>query len=70
MSRAPRPNLTLPKHWTPAQALAAFELLDLLRDAIWTMHGPAIQRAMRNDRRPCDPRQLHIDLDSDGDDPF
>lgn len=57
----------LPEHWTPKQALAAFELLDLLRDQLWAQYGPEIQRAHRRDRTPReDPRQLPIPL---GDDP-
>ena len=39
----------LPDHWTPAQALAVFELINLLRDQIWLAYGPAIQCALRDD---------------------
>jgi hypothetical protein len=56
--------IQLPDHWTPAQALAAFELIDLLRDQLWLAYGPAIQRAMRDDRLPHNPVQ------SDTDPPF
>lgn len=44
----------IPDHWTPDQALAVFELIDLLRDQIWLAYGPAIQRASREDRLPND----------------
>ncbi|HXR35790.1 MAG TPA: hypothetical protein VN754_07575 [Candidatus Binataceae bacterium] len=48
---APAPHpIALPDHWTPTQALAAFELIDLLRDQLWRVYGPDIQRAMREDQ--------------------
>lgn len=43
--------LDLPDHWTPDQALAVFEFIDLLRDPIWDAYGPAIQHALREDQR-------------------
>ena len=69
---SPRPHL-LPDRWTPAQALAAFEMLDLLRDQLWLAYGPAIQRALRADLKPPrhhsdqprDPRQLALPFDPD-----
>ena len=62
-----RGHTLLPDQWTPKQAMAAFELLDLLRDELWAQYGPAIQRAHRHDRTPRpDPRQLPIPL---GDEP-
>jgi hypothetical protein len=48
--------LELPAHWTPEQALAVFEVLDMLRDQLWAAYGPEIQRALREDRvtqQPC-----------------
>jgi hypothetical protein len=64
MSTARRP-LTLPETWSPEQALAAFELIDLVRDHLWAAYGPAIQQALRDDLLQPDPRQLPIDLDGD-----
>ena len=56
----------LPDHWSPKQALAAFELLDLLREELWAHYGREIQRAIRRDRVPAaDPRQLPIPLTDD-----
>jgi hypothetical protein len=52
----------IPNHWTPAQALAVFELIDLLRDQIWLAYGPAIQHAIRDDRQPN--HQSHDDTDT------
>jgi hypothetical protein len=59
-----RPPL-LPDHWTPAQALAVFEMIDLLRDQLWLAYGTDIQLAMRDDQQHSDPRQLRIPLDPD-----
>ena len=42
----------LPDHWTPDQALAVFEMIDLLRDQMWRTYGQDIQRALREDRLP------------------
>ena len=62
--------LPLPRHWTPPQALAALELLDLLRDRLWALYGLDIQQAWRDEHLPpIDPRQLCIPLDPDND-PF
>ncbi|MEO7954732.1 MAG: hypothetical protein ABIR35_11675 [Polaromonas sp.] len=38
----------LPSHWTPAQALAVFECLELLRDQLWLTYAAEIQHAWRN----------------------
>jgi hypothetical protein len=51
MKSAPAPTATppwattivIPTTWTPEQALAVFELLDDLRDRLWTLHGSQIQ---------------------------
>jgi hypothetical protein len=65
MTPAPRWPRFLPEHWTPAQALAAFEMIDLLRDQLWLAYGTDIQLAMRDDQQHPDPRQLSMPLDSD-----
>ena len=36
--------------WTPAQALAVFDVIDALRDQLLDLNGPQIQLAIRNDR--------------------
>jgi len=36
--------------WTPAQALAVMELLDDLRDRLWTHYGLGIQNLLRKQR--------------------
>ncbi len=62
---APDPHrIDLPAHWTPEQALAVFEIIELLRDQLWAVYGPAIQHALRADLRtdaPAAPRALSYD---------
>ena len=43
----PTAAFTLPSHWSPKQALAVFECLELLRDQLWLAYGPDIQHAER-----------------------
>lgn len=43
--------LDLPEHWSPEQALAVFEFIELLRDQLWASYGSAIQHALREDQR-------------------
>jgi len=38
----------VPDDWSPDQALAIFELLDLLRDLVCDRYGALIQDAMRS----------------------
>lgn len=49
--------LTIPDHWTPEIALAVFEMIDDLRDQIWSKYGSAIQDDLRRQTNPdqaCD----------------
>ena len=39
----------IPDWWTPEQALAVFELLDDLRDTLWTIHGCRIQHLLQQE---------------------
>ena len=41
---------TVDDNWTPEQALAAWELLDDLRDRVGTHYGLALQKLMREQR--------------------
>jgi len=41
-------TFALPSHWSPKQALAVFECLELMRDQLWLAYGPEIQRAWRD----------------------
>ena len=36
-------NVEIPATWTPEQALAVFELLDEIRDKIWSRYGAQLQ---------------------------
>jgi hypothetical protein len=57
--------LTLPEHWTPTEALAVFEMIDLLRDQIWSCYGHDIQHELREQIDQPDLRQLHLPFDSE-----
>ena len=52
----------LPLHWTPEQALAVFECLQALREALWTVYGPQVQQAWRDQLMP-DGRPPEFDPD-------
>ena len=39
----------LPAHWTAVQALAVYEVLDDLRDLVWSGYAKKIQQAARLD---------------------
>ena len=45
----------IPRHWTPEQALAVFECLQLLREALWEAYGPEVQQAWREQLMPDGP---------------
>ena len=38
-------------HWSPEQALAVFECLHALREALWAVYGPQVQQAWRDQLR-------------------
>jgi hypothetical protein len=44
--------LEIPDHWNPQTALAVFELIDDLRNQIWSQYGPAIQDELRRQIEP------------------
>jgi len=43
-------ELPIDPNWSPDQALAVIELLDDLRDRIWTHYDIALQQKLRDDR--------------------
>lgn len=45
----------VPRHWTPEQALAVFECLQVLRHALWSAYGPEVQQAWREQLVPGGP---------------
>ena len=67
MSRRRRHRTALlPDHWSPKQALAAFELIEWLRDQLWQQYHGSILRALRADRKTrTDPAQAPIPNDNE-----
>ena len=55
----------MPLHWTPEQALAVFECLQALREALWIAYGHQVQQAWRDQLVPDGPMP-----EFDGDAPF
>ena len=49
------PEGIVPLHWTPEQALAVFECLQALREALWHVYGPQVQQAWRDQLGPDGP---------------
>ena len=46
----------IPGHWTPEQALAAWECLHAMREALWSLYGPQMQQAWAAQLAPTAPR--------------
>jgi hypothetical protein len=40
-------TIDIPRIWTPEQALALFELIDDLRDKVWSLYADQIQGLLR-----------------------
>jgi hypothetical protein len=51
-SSSTTPAPAVPLHWTPEQALAVFECLHAMRQALWTAYGPQVQQAWRDQLMP------------------
>ena len=49
------PAVVLPLHRTPEQALAVFECLQAMRQALWAIYGPQVQQAWRDQLVPDGP---------------
>lgn len=45
----------IPCHWTPEQALAAWECLHAVREALWVLYGPQMQQAWVEQLEPAAP---------------
>ena len=43
---------TVPLHWTPEQALAVFECVHVMREALWTVYGLQVQQAWHDQLVP------------------
>ena len=50
-------DVEIPATWTPEQALAVFELLDEIRDKIWSRYGVRLQDLLQEQQTssPADP---------------
>ena len=59
---SPQVPRIVPLHWTPEQALAVFECLQALREALWVAYGPQVQQAWRDQLVPDGPMP-EFDLD-------
>ena len=51
----PTVTVTVPRHWSPEQALAVLEYLHALRCALWETHGQQVQQAWRDQLVPDGP---------------
>jgi hypothetical protein len=60
-------TLRLPDYWTPAEALAVYELLGELAEAIWNRYEAELIEHLRNDRVYGNTSQLDL---FDFDDPL
>jgi hypothetical protein len=58
--------LAIPTYWTPEQAIAVFELVDDLREAIWSIYQTNLQDLTRQQRQSAPVDRI----DDDDDLPF
>lgn len=57
-----RPNtVEIPAIWTPEQALAVFDLLDELKEKIWTRYSGPLQGLLEEQRRYLGVNDSNID---------
>ena len=64
---APWSAFSLPNDWSPAQALAVWELLQELADRVWDRYDQQLLTLIREERCPADPHQPDL---FDPDDPI
>jgi hypothetical protein len=43
-------TLPIPDDWTPEQALAVYELIDEIREAVWSRYEPSLIELMHQER--------------------
>ena len=55
--------LPIPTYWTPEQAIAVFELIDDLRERIWSFYQFDLQEMARQQREPDPVDPIEIDED-------
>jgi len=46
-------NVEVPATWTPEQALAVFELIDEIRDKVWSRYGDQLQDLLQEQQTSC-----------------
>ncbi len=46
-------NVEIPATWTPEQALAVFELIDEIRDKVWSRYGDQLQDLLQEQQTSC-----------------
>ena len=59
--------IPIPTYWTPEQAIAVFELVDDLRETIWSIYQTNLQDLTRQQRQSPPIDRIEID---DNDPPF
>lgn len=55
--------LAIPTYWTPEQAIAIFELVDDLRETIWSIYQTNLQDLTRQQRQSPAIEPIEIDND-------
>lgn len=55
--------LGIPAYWTPEEALAVFELVDDLRERIWSIYQADLQDLISRQRQSTSIDHVHIDED-------
>ena len=58
-------TVVIPTTWTPEQALAVFELIDDLRDRLWSLHGRQIQDLLEQEQGSAPNNALRADQGDD-----
>jgi len=61
----PNPGITLPLDWSPATALALFDLLNDLTDALWQHYESEITELTMAQRNQYPANQQTLDFDDD-----
>ena len=46
-------GVEIPATWTPEQALAVFELIDEIRDKVWSRYGDQMQDLLQEQQTSC-----------------
>jgi hypothetical protein len=55
--------LEIPTYWTPEQAIAVYEIVDDLRERIWSIYQTNLQDLMRQQRQSTQIDPIKIDDD-------